>query len=137
MSYQLLDHTADLRVLVFGINRSDLFKNAGLALFDLIFQPGPGKPLDVVDLEVVGGDPTDLLINFLRELLYLWVGTGLRVLQIEIDTLSDTSVTAHVATTPYQQQHHEIIQEIKAVTYHQADVVRTEKGWQATIVFDI
>ena len=34
--YTLLDHTADLRIRVSGNDPADLFKNAGLALFDLI-----------------------------------------------------------------------------------------------------
>ena len=34
--YTLLDHTADLRIRVSGTDPAELFKNAGLAVFDLI-----------------------------------------------------------------------------------------------------
>ena len=32
---------------------------------------------------------------------------------------------------------HELQTEIKAVTYHQAEVVRTPKGWKGRVIFDV
>jgi SHS2 domain-containing protein len=32
---------------------------------------------------------------------------------------------------------HEILREIKAVTYHQISVERKDGGWEAQIIFDI
>ena len=136
-NYTLLDHTADLRIRVSGADPADLFKNAGLALFDLITQPDRLKPREVIEVAVTGDDPADLMVNYLRELLYLWTGKEKLVNMIEIQQISETSVSARVSTDRYRPEHHEILQEIKAVTYHQIDVSRTASGWQATVVFDI
>ncbi|WP_372677732.1 archease [Desulfosarcina sp.] len=51
--------------------------------------------------------------------------------------ISDTSVSARVSTDRYQPGRHEILHEIKAVTYHQIEVSRTTNGWQAMVVFDV
>ena len=56
---------------------------------------------------------------------------------IDIVDISDTAVSARVSTDRYQPEHHEILHEIKAVTYHQIEVSRTAEGWQAKVVFDV
>lgn len=136
--YTLLDHTADLRIRVTGTDPADLFANAGMALFDLIAeakQPAPSP--EEIDLDIAGEDRADLLVNYLRELLYLWTGNGKLVTMIHILHVSDTAVSARVTTDRYEPRRHTILHEIKAVTYHRIDVSRTPDGWQATVLFDI
>ena len=135
--YTLLDHTADLRIRVSGTNPADLFKNAGLALFDLITRSDPLRPGEVIEINITGDDPADLMVNYLRELLYLWTGNEKLVNMIEIADISDTAISARVSTDRYQPEQHEILHEIKAVTYHQIEVDRTADGWQAMVVFDV
>ncbi len=135
--YTLLDHTADLRIRVRGDDPADLFKKAGLALFDLITRSERVEPREVIEVTVTGDDPPDLMVNYLRELLHLWTGNEKLVNLIDIVDISDTAVSARVSTDPYQPGRHEILHEIKAVTYHQIEVSRTEDGWQATVVFDV
>ena len=93
-TYQILDHTADLRIRITGGNRRDLFKNAGLALFDLIAETAPVEADAVVEFTVSGSDPADLLVNYLREMLYLWTGEGQLVKAIEILRTTNTTVSA-------------------------------------------
>ena len=135
--YTLLDHTADLRIRVSGTDPADLFKNAGLALFDLITRPDRLKPGEVIEVSVIGDDAADLMVNYLRELLYLWTGEEKLVDRIEIVHLSDNAVSARVSADCYQPERHEIRHEIKAVTYHQIEVSRAGDGWQAMVVFDV
>ncbi|BBO71024.1 protein archease [Desulfosarcina alkanivorans] len=136
-TYTLLDHTADLRIRVSGTDPADLFQNAGLALFDLIADPVRLKPREIIEVAVTGDDPADLMVNYLRELLYLWTGEEKLVERIDIVHLTDTAVSARVSADRYQPGRHEIRNEIKAVTYHQIEVSRTESGWRAMVVFDI
>jgi SHS2 domain-containing protein len=77
------------------------------------------------------------MVNYLRELLYLWTGKQKLVNMIDIVHISNTSVSARVSIERYQPERHEIIHEIKAVTYHQIDVSQTTDGWQAVVVFDV
>jgi SHS2 domain-containing protein len=136
-TYKLLDHTADLRIRVFGADPAGLFANAGLALFDLIAGPLPSSADQWVPLTVSADDRADLLINFLRELLYLWTGEDKMVTMITIETVSETGVHARIGLVDYRPDIHLIGHEIKAVTYHQVAVEPTDDGWQATVVFDI
>ena len=137
LPYTLLDHTADLRIRVTGKDPADLFKNAGLAMFDLIVAAGPAAPLATIDIAVDGADPADLLVNYLRELLYLWTGRAKVVMFIDMVDLSATAVRARVTTTDYRPERHTVEHEIKAVTYHQIEVTEGPGGWQAEVIFDI
>ncbi len=135
-TYSLLDHTADLKIRVFGKDLAGLFENAGLALFDLMIETD-SLATDERTIRVSGDDPADLLVNFLRELLFLWTGEEKVVTMIIVTTLSEAAVVARVTIDPYSPERHHVIREIKAVTYHQIEVRPTKKGWQATVVLDI
>lgn len=135
--YTLLDHTADLRVRITGTNPVDLFKNAGLALFDIMVEGGAAAPATTIDIVVDGVDRADLLVNYLRELLYLWTGRGKVVTFIDIVALSTTAVHARVTATGYRPGGQAVIHEVKAVTYHQVEVSEGPGGWQAVVIFDI
>ena len=136
-TYKLLDHTADLRIRVMGCDPADLFVNAGMALFDLIAGPLSSNVEKWIPLTVAADDHADLMVNFLRELLYLWTGEDKLVTMIHVDTISQTGVEARIAFVDFHPGVHIIGHEIKAVTYHQIEVNRTDAGWQATIVLDI
>ena len=88
-------------------------------------------------IDVTGDDPADLMVNYLRELLYLWTGNEKLVKIVKVLKISDTAVSVRVTTDHYESHRHAILNEIKAVTYHQIDVSRMANGWQAAVVFDV
>ena len=135
--YTLLDHTADLRIRIIGDSRAALFRNAGLALADLICNPDTLTAAQTLTVDIEGDDPADLMVNYLRELLYQWTGKEQLIKWVEILDLSDNALSARIHTADYQPDQHSIVNEIKAVTYHQITVEPTDAGWQATVVLDI
>jgi SHS2 domain-containing protein len=109
--YTLLDHTADLGIRIRGTDPIDLFENAGRALMHLILRmksPGKTTPLK---LSLSGDDLADLMVRWLGEILYLFEGENLVVT--------------------------EILMEIKAVTYHQIEVVDKGDMWESSVIFDL
>ncbi|MBU4318713.1 MAG: archease [Proteobacteria bacterium] len=135
--YTLLDHTADLGISVSGNSMKDLFKNAGLALFDLmVLQKCRNKGIKR-QLRVIGLDPPDLLVNWLRELLNLWTLEGRIATTLEIQTLDECSLSATVETVVFDSRQDEINHDIKAVTYHGVDVQPVAGQWKATVIFDV
>ena len=136
-NYKVLDHTADLRIQVTGATLLDLYINAGLALFDLITKSDVGTEEDNILMTISGEDDTDLLINWLRELLFLFNGKELLVNSIAILSLENLTLTARVGVISYEPDKVEIDREIKAVTYHQAGVKPSPKGYVAHIIFDL
>jgi SHS2 domain-containing protein len=136
-NYRLIDHTADFGLEIFGRSPSDLFKQAARALTDLLTDPSLLKEQRRHTLDIEGSDWEDLLINWLRELLYLYNGEARFVTGIDILIIEQTRLRAEVATEAYRRGRHEIRNEIKAVTYHQLEVKADDDGWRARVIFDV
>lgn len=137
MPYEIIDHTADLGLHVTAADPPDLFATAARGLFDLIVSADSLRPRQTLSLKVDGADWPDLLVNWLRELLYLWSAKGLLVQSVHINDIAAVRVAADVAVDLYDPARHAIDCEIKAVTYHQVAVERKVTGWEAKIIFDV
>ncbi len=137
--YELFDHTADLGIAFFGKDATALFAHAGRALFDVMIsrQGHRARALHHYHFILQGEDWADLLVNWLRELLFLFHGHRQLLHQLRITSLSSTELRAEVTTDDFLPERHRIEQDIKAVTYHQAAVSQNPDGWQARIIFDI
>ena len=136
-NYKLIDHTADFGIHVFGSDPKELFINAAQAVFDMLTEIDALKGLERADLRVAGDDWSDLMVNWLRELLYLWNGRELLVKKAHIQSVSESELAATLELDPFDPDRHVIKMEIKAVTYHQIQVKSGPDGWEAKIIFDI
>ncbi|NNL42803.1 MAG: archease [Desulfobacterales bacterium] len=136
MKYRLIDHTADFRIHVFGIDLKDLFSNAAFAMFDLITDIKSLQSADESSLNVKGNDRQDLMVNWLRELLYIWNGKEKLVESVDIFSISENELTAKIRLDSFDPARHRIKNDIKAVTYHQIQVNLIASGWESKIIFD-
>ncbi len=135
--YRFTDHTADFGLEIFGTDAGDLFAQAAKALTDLLTDPKTLHGCHQRALAVTGDDWADLMVNWLRELLYLWNGEEQLVSDVIIETLEQKRLVARVTTDAYNPDAHPIRNEIKAVTYHQIEVGPYKAGWRARVIFDI
>ena len=95
------------------------------------------KKFDFTRISISGSDPADLMVRWLTEILYLFEGENLVVTDINIDSLSSSGLKATLTTSPFDPKFHEIIREIKAVTYHQIAVTDENGIWTARVIFDL
>ncbi len=137
MPYTLIDHTADLGIRVRAASLPELFEEAAAALFDLLTDRSRVAAEAVQTLEVGGRDRPDLMVNWLRELLYLWNGDQRLVARTRVESIGEYALRALVWSEPFDAQRHELRHEIKAVTYHGIGVRHAEKGWEAVVIFDV
>lgn len=138
--YRLFDHTADLGMEIFGEDAPSLFVNAGRALFHVMVSVGQreGRKTHPQQLSVEGYDRPDLMVNWLRELLYLWHGRQRIPVQIHIGTLTETHIVATITTCSFLSSADVVQKEVKAVTYHQITAAPQADGrWRARVVFDV
>jgi len=137
LTYRRIDHTADLGIEIYGLSPAALFENAALALFDQIIDPAGVKGARKDHLTIHATDWPDLMVNWLRELLFFWNGKELLVKKAEILSITGTRLSARIVYDSYDPGQHTIINEIKAVTYHQIRVEEGPYGWKATVIFDV
>lgn len=146
-AYTLMDHTADLGIRVTAPDREQVYAAAALAMLDLINPIAaadapadltvPAPPPQPMELNVEGQDRADLMVNFLREILYLFNGKNRRVTDLSVTALSDRRLDARLFWHPMDPETADIRHDIKAVTYHEIDVTARETGWAAQVVFDV
>ena len=137
-NYKFFDHTADIGVEVTGRTRKELFVNAAEALFDVMIENKTGEESKKQQkkITVEGADIADLLINFLREILYLFNGEKFITVRCEIIQFSNQELQARLTGESFDRKIHLIKTEIKAVTYSGLTVDRVKASWRARIIFD-
>jgi SHS2 domain-containing protein len=137
LSYEIIDHTADLGIVVKGGSIKELFVNAANAMTDLMVKAdisGKGAKRRLI---VEGEDLADLMVRWLSEILYLFNGEHILVMAIELGSMGSTRLQSKLNVLSLNKGRHEILREIKAVTYHQIAVEKTPDGWEARVIFDI
>ena len=132
-----MDHTADFGIHVFGDNAKNLFQNAAMAMMDQLVETVGLLAQEERRITIKGNDWPDLMVNWLREILYLCVGKEIFTQSIEIESIAEKCLTAHLWVDPFSAERHTLRSEIKAVTYHQVQVFGTGNRWEAKIIFDI
>jgi SHS2 domain-containing protein len=136
-NYEVIDHTADLGMVVKGADARDLFTNAAYAMLDLMIEGDMGGKGVKRQITIEGEDYSDLMVRWLGEILYLFAADRLLVHRIAIKSMSPTRLQAVLSMPRFNGARHEILREIKAVTYHQITVDETPDGWKARVIFDI
>jgi SHS2 domain-containing protein len=137
LSYQIIDHTADLGIIVKGPDVRNLFIRAAQAMTDLMVKGDISDKKAERDVLVEGEDFPDLMVRWLGEILYLFNGEKLLVHSIKIKSISPITMRSTLTLSSFEPEHHQVKREIKAVTYHQISVENVNDGWEARVIFDI
>jgi SHS2 domain-containing protein len=136
-NYRITARQSELVVRVVGQSQIALFVNAAFALFNVIADSEKIDGKERMQLEVEGSDRDDLLVNWLRELLYLYQGSAYLLKDFTIREMKDTLVKAEVSGEKLDPDRHEIKQEIAAVAYHQSHMQKTGDQWIAQVIFEV
>jgi SHS2 domain-containing protein len=145
IDFEVLPHTADIKIRAYGATKKELFCNALIGMFQAVQPIAVGcyiendrvicaELLESHDVEIKALDEESLLVDFLSEALYLSDVHNEAYLNAVIHELTDTQIKATlygVQITGFA------VVEIKAVTYHELAIKKNNNGWQVDIVFDI
>ena len=136
-TFEIIDHTADLGIVVAGKNLKALFQNASSAMMRIMVKREPEETGAPLHISVEGADLPDLMVRWLGEILYIFQGENRLATQTKIFEITRNHLDAQIKTIPFSLAKHEILTEIKAVTYHQIEVIRKGELWKARIIFDL
>jgi SHS2 domain-containing protein len=127
-----LAHTADWALKVWAPNLVRLLSEAARGMYVLMeLELAEVPPVEVpIALEAYDGE--SLLVAFLGELLYFNEDQGLAFTHFELD-LQEYRLNGIMLGAPVISQR----KEIKAVTYHELEIVYRNNRYEATIVFDV
>jgi SHS2 domain-containing protein len=135
--FEILDHTADIGLIVYGENLRTLFENAGEVFFRLITDLKKVRRRVEKRVEIKGEDLKRLMVDWLTELLYFHDVENLLFKGFKVESVGENGLKAVVKGEPFQEGVHVIKTEIKAVTYHQIEVRKEKRGWRAKVILDL
>jgi SHS2 domain-containing protein len=141
-NYEIVDHTADWALRVWGHNLADLLLQAALGMNNLMIGAEtavsansalviPATTSRTLTLDAF--DQETLLVDWLSELAYFAEMEQLVFPTITLTNVSPTHLDAQIQGGPVP----ELVKHIKAVTYHNLEIKETPNGLEATIVFDV
>jgi len=135
--FEILDHTADIGIIIHGENLKTLFENAGKAFFHLITDLRKVKRRVERRVHVEGESLDRLMVDWLSELLYLHDVENLLFKEFKVESVGEDGLKATVKGEPFQEGVHVIKTEVKAVTYHQIEIRQETGGWRAQVILDL
>ncbi|MGH7389886.1 MAG: archease [Candidatus Rokuibacteriota bacterium] len=134
MEYEILPHTADLRIRACGASLPELFRNALRGMAAVLQPEALARPSEADRVvNITAPDTTVLLVDFLSEALALAHIHHEVYVDAQFHELSPGTVHATLRGVAVSG----LAADVKAVTYHAAEVLRTERGYEVTIVYDI
>ncbi len=134
VAFEEIEHTADLALRIYGSNLAELLLNAARGMISLMVTkqiPCSDRREKFVNIEAL--DTESLLVDWLSELAY-WAEIEMLIFsEFKIESVSPTHLRARIYGTRVTQ----LDKLIKAVTYHNLEIIETDKGMAATVVFDV
>ena len=136
-SFRVLEHTADVGFEAWGATREEVFANAAHALQDLSVDLSAIAAREELPIEAEGEGATELLVNWLSRLLYLFDAEGWVFREIRVEHLDDHCIRAVAWGEKFDPVRHPTKLQVKAVTYHQLALEPAPEGWRARVFVDI
>ena len=135
--YELIDHTADIGLKVFGQDLFQLFQNAGYALFDIITDISRVRSREKRRFRLQRDCLEDLLVEWLNSLLYIFDTEFLLFCQFNVIRIKNSCLVVNAEGELFNEDIHPIKSTIKAVTYHNLNISEHNGIWQANVILDI
>lgn len=139
-NYKFIDHTADIACEVIGDTLEELFTASVEAWRSSVVGETKYCKKEIKKFKLKASSKEQLLVDFISELNFnLFVRNWLLnlILILEIKQKNHSwFLSTEVEGMPVTQDV-EIKQEIKAITFHQMNIEKTENQYRTFIVFDI
>lgn len=133
--FETINHIADVGIIVYGKTLKKLFENAAFGMFSLITPIEKLKEKLLISISIDAHDYEELLITYLNELQYYYATKKVLFKRFEISTLTENRIDANISGEKMSE--HEIIHDIKAATYHNLKIEKTDSGYKTQIIFDV
>jgi SHS2 domain-containing protein len=130
--YEEIDHIADIALRVWGEDFYSLLRHSAQGMYDLMKIKMTSKSQETIRFQIADETLETMLVDFLSEILYL-----IEEKKKAFETFSFRKEEGELVVRATGYQVEQIEKNIKAVTFHDLDVVKTKTGLETTITFDV
>ena len=136
MSYEFLEHTADIKFRVKSENLKDLFMDSANAVLFIVKENKKISTKISKNIIIKGDSLCDLLYNFLEDIIFLLDSENFIISKIsKLEILNDKFELKCVFVGD-NIENYKISNEIKAITYNQMKLEH-KKDWLFECVLDV
>ncbi len=139
--FMFLEHRADAYIAAKGKTLKEAFENAALATFEVMTETETIKPQNEESVEVEGFDEKALLYNWLETLLVKFELTQNLYREFKIHDIEKTTSGFKLKATIYGEKFdpkkHPQKVGVKAITYHQMEILRKPDKVTVKFILDI
>ncbi|MDP6635274.1 MAG: archease [Phycisphaerae bacterium] len=134
---ETFDHTADVGLSGRADSPGELLEALAECMCDLVCPRKNVSPETKRTFSVEAPDFEALTVDFLEAVLGAIQTDRFAVASVKVTDITQTSATAELFGTDLNPQLHEILTEIKAVTYHELEVIERDGSWSARVILDL
>lgn len=134
--FEVIDHTADQAIMAYGKDLAQAFENAAYGMFSLTAELGTVSQERSWQIEVEAESAEDLLMAWLRELLFTAETENVVLARFKIHSLEKWRIKGEAGGGPMTPQVKRAGAPVKAVTYHDLSVKHNDL-WKLRITFDV
>lgn len=134
--FRELDHVGDLAIEVTARSRAKLFAHALVAMGRLMVKERGIKEAERRQFECADQDDTMLMHDVLSRALNLFLIDGFIWRRAAVEEKGRT-LAVTLFGERYDRSRHQLLGEIKGVTFHRLSVERRRAAWRSEIVFDV
>jgi len=139
--FEFLEHTADAYIAAYGRDLLEAFENAAVAMFDVTTQVETVQPKVEDQVEVKASDEYALLYDWLEALLVKSELNRMLYSRFKVSELVKDSdgfrLRAKIWGEKFDPQKHLQKVGIKAVTYHQMEIIKVSGRVTVKFILDI
>lgn len=131
--YEILEHTADLKIKAFGKTIDELFENVMCGMFEGAKYESENKEIVKEEIKVSSIDLPTLLVDFLSEALYLSETKKEVFHKVNFKKITEKEIEANLVGRKLKRMG----VQIKGVTFHDLKIEKKNSLYQAQVLFDI
>lgn len=135
--FETIEISGDVGLKIFGDTLSILFMNAARGFYSLTTDIGNIQVKRSKTIKISGESLEGLLIAFLNELIFYLDTEGFIGKDVTIHQIKNDFIEATVSGEDFDPNRHEPKLLIKAATYHNISIFKTDGFWTASVIFDI
>ena len=139
--FEFLEHMADAYVAAYGATIEEAFENAALAMFEVMTDTKTVEPEFEEAVEITGEDEYALLYVWLETLLIKFDVEGKLYCKFKVKNigkrLEGVTLKAEIWGEQFDPEKHPSRVGVKAVTYHQMEIMKKNEEFVVKVILDI
>ena len=135
--HEQIEHTSDVGLRVWAEDMAGLLAEATEGMLELMLDREGVAPRREREISAEGADDEALLVAWLEEVLFVFEVGKMALAAVEVDAAENGAAGGRLLGEDFDPGRHEVRSVIKAVTWHNLEVKKSDAGYEVTVILDV